>query len=68
MKLFVCDYLLWEVSCFKDCSDASSCSQSSEVHYVVGSPGQEDEGYYTCVAASSAGTGSSIVYLDVKGE
>ncbi|XP_050723285.1 hemicentin-1-like [Eriocheir sinensis] len=40
--------------------------QSSEVHYMVDSPGREDEGYYTCVATSSAGTGSSTVFLDVK--
>ena len=42
--------------------------QSSEAHYIVRSPSQEDEGDYTCVAANTAGTGLSNVYLDVKGK
>ena len=46
-----------------------SCTfrQSSEVHYIVHSPSQEDEGQYTCIASNSNGTDSSDVYLDVKG-
>ncbi|MPC08143.1 Hemicentin-1 [Portunus trituberculatus] len=43
-----------------------SYPQSSEVHYIVNSASQEDEGQYTCIANNSVGTASSDVYLDVK--
>lgn len=43
-------------------------SQSAEVKYVVESPRREDEGRYTCVATSIAGSASSSIFLDMKGD
>lgn len=57
--------LLWQKNGLYIGSE-QSYPQSSEVHYVINSPRQADEGQYTCIATNSAGTGSSDVYLDVK--
>ncbi|XP_063876640.1 hemicentin-1-like isoform X2 [Scylla paramamosain] len=57
--------LLWQKN-GHNIDTEQSYPQSSEVHYIVNSPSQEDEGQYTCIASNSVGNGSSDVYLDVK--
>ncbi|XP_071515843.1 hemicentin-1-like [Panulirus ornatus] len=46
--------------------ERESFPQSAEVEYVLESPRREDEGRYTCVATSIAGSASSSIFLDMK--
>lgn len=47
--------------------DSFDCSESDSALWEIAQVTMKDEGYYECIAISSAGTGRARTFLDVSG-